>query len=248
MQIRFATIRDIPAIATICCENLASDEVFAYIYPYRDDFPDDHSFYWQERIRSDIFDPSVAVIVAEMAPEASISEPNEAGNIPTRVVSFATWKLTGPCKHGLQKMSWKMWAYSTIFRITAEIQSSLTHELCGLRRDAHQERRAEFWKFGDMLDSKYYGEKKFKCSYHLALLATAEPYQRRGAATALINWAVKNAEMDGAMVGTEPNLLAEKFYLNRGFSRVGEHFLVSEGDPSVKLKVPVLQYQHVTTV
>ncbi|RFU30496.1 hypothetical protein B7463_g5805, partial [Scytalidium lignicola] len=100
--------------------------------------------------------------------------------------------------------------------------------------------RQDFLTFGEELDDRYY--KPLEKSYHLQLLSTAEEHRRKGAATALINWAVENARKDGAIIGTEPNLLAEQFYYNRGFTKIGQEFDTSSTDPQLKMRVPVLQY------
>jgi GNAT superfamily N-acetyltransferase len=82
----------------------------------------------------------------------------------------------------------------------------------------------------------------FKTSYHLEILCTIAQHRRKGAATALIKWAIDRAGKDGAVVGTEPSDEAAEFYRNRGFVKVGQLAVRNPAEPDIVLEVPVVRY------
>lgn len=95
MNIRFATFRDVPAVANIAITSLQTDEVFGFIYRYRKEYAGDHRWRWEHRLRGEILDPHVRFLVVECppSPRGSDNDPR----ILNQPVAFAIWRLNGSC-------------------------------------------------------------------------------------------------------------------------------------------------------
>jgi len=91
ISIRFATLRDIPTVAEIYTSALCEDEVFDYINCFRDDYPDEHIFYYNQKLKALLFDPRIAVMVAELHRQPLDPEREP----PKQIISFAIWSLKG---------------------------------------------------------------------------------------------------------------------------------------------------------
>jgi hypothetical protein len=164
LQVRYATLRDIPTLT----------QIFDYIYHYRDRYPDDHIFFWQQRLKSDLFDPSIAFLVAEIPRPLSNPANDDLGE-STELVAFATWKLKGPCTHGQKVLSWNEFIISTVMRKStaspgrsvsfylqydivsgaiSRVENFMVAQMYGRRRDANWQRRQRFIEVGSKLDSE----------------------------------------------------------------------------------------------
>ena len=84
--------------------------------------------------------------------------------------------------------------------------------------------------------------KPYPKSYHLEVLATSPKHRNKGAASALVQWAIDAAAKEDAIVGTEPGTQAAGFYRKMGFVTVGELFLEDPKNPGRTLGVPVARH------
>ncbi|OAL21879.1 hypothetical protein AYO20_11308 [Fonsecaea nubica] len=54
LTLRFATARDIAAIARVCVESLPDDPTFDYLWRYRHEYPEDNYFFWLQRLKGNL--------------------------------------------------------------------------------------------------------------------------------------------------------------------------------------------------
>jgi hypothetical protein len=71
---------DTPAVATIADDAFHQDELFQWLYPYYDKYPNDLRRWWLIRLKQRLNEPGVHVFVAEQENE---------------VVGYAIWRRVG---------------------------------------------------------------------------------------------------------------------------------------------------------
>ena len=111
MVVRQASLVDLTRITDICLQGLPDDPTFDYLWRYRLQYPDDNSFFWQQRLKTSLFDAKRVVLVAIMkesvdcmierdmlkkegSPMGSVSEGDSANTkAKETIVAFAVWEI-----------------------------------------------------------------------------------------------------------------------------------------------------------
>jgi hypothetical protein len=117
ISVRYATLQDVPAIANIYTSSMCEDEVFDYICCYRDKYWDEHVFYYNQRMKMNILDSRIAVMVAEL--HSHPSDPCERH--AKQIVSFAIWSFKGVAMQG--EKSWRSLLFEIMLRECENYQS-----------------------------------------------------------------------------------------------------------------------------
>ena len=109
--VRQASLVDLTRITDVCLHGLPDDPTFDYLWRYRFQYPDDNQFFWQQRLKANLFDAKKVVLVAiskesvkcvaehnipkgEVLPVNDVHD-DDAAN-PTAeetIVAFAVWEI-----------------------------------------------------------------------------------------------------------------------------------------------------------
>ena len=94
MHIRLATTRDLHRLAQITVTSLVDDPAFDYMWPKRQEFPEDNFFFWQLQLQQWLYDPKKTFLV--MVSDAE--DPPIGGKtvlVPDTIVSYVVWERLG---------------------------------------------------------------------------------------------------------------------------------------------------------
>ncbi|KIW76137.1 hypothetical protein Z517_10882 [Fonsecaea pedrosoi CBS 271.37] len=182
LTLRFATARDIAAIARVCVESLPDDPTFDYLWRYRHEYPEDNYFFWLQRLKGNLFDPDMTCLV--------VAKPHYKGAEET-VVSVGLWRRHGSTQAARQwqKQGWLDW----IQGLTTSVENWANVRQYQ-RRDADMPRVEAFEQVMDEVYDIYW-RKAFRDNWHLELLFTHPEHRKQGAATKIVQWGLTQAEM-----------------------------------------------------
>lgn len=94
MHIHLATTRDLHRLAQIKVMSLVDDFAFDYMWPKRDEFPEDNFLFWQIQLKKRLYDPKQMLLV--MVLEAEDPPPSEKTPvIPDTIISYVIWERFG---------------------------------------------------------------------------------------------------------------------------------------------------------
>ena len=111
LVVRQASLVDLTRITEVCLQGLPDDPTFDYLWRYRLQYPDDNNFFWQQRLKANLFDAKRVVLVAVMEESANcVAERNipkgeslpvddahedDAASLKTKqtIVAFAVWEI-----------------------------------------------------------------------------------------------------------------------------------------------------------
>ncbi|KAH0846252.1 hypothetical protein FOPE_12367 [Fonsecaea pedrosoi] len=203
LTLRFATARDIAAIARLCVESLPDDPNFDYLWRYRHEYPEDNYFFWLQRLKGNLFDPDMTCLVWR--------------SLTTKVLR-RQWcqsdcggdtALPRQQGNGGSRVGWTGFKYQ--------------------RRDADMPRVEAFKRVVDEVYDIYW-RKAFPYNWHLELLFTHPGHRKQGAATKIVQWGLTQAEMEGADLGLESSPMGFPLYQSLGFVLIEKRTVRVDGD------------------
>ncbi|KAF8865665.1 acyl-CoA N-acyltransferase [Acephala macrosclerotiorum] len=220
ITIRKATWADLDTILEIRLASFQGGEQWQYRYPHYHKFPEDHAISARRRIEAYLKDETGAsghVMLAESTCDAD-----------SEVKITIAWAV------------WRLPSSSLESGPVAELQPpEVTGQLA--RRDTnigHVKAFKSACKLArkDSFDSRYCSEQLF-----LHNIGTRPEYQRRGAATALIQWGTTFAERLGIPVTLLANSVGVPFYTNLGFKALPSVKVCVGGDSEMLWITPMVK-------
>jgi hypothetical protein len=251
---RPAVFPDIAEITQICVKSLPDDPTFNYLWSHRYRYPNDNYFFWLQKLKANLFDPSYTMLVAvhreNSTPSPSPSQKTEA--IET-IISVALWERNGSSIAAQKRASKRNTWYNMLHRNSpplVHIQVYLMY-LGGLtyvenwsisksypRRDVNPKRLAEFQKIMNEVHKQYW-EKMYPENYRLDLLCTPPDWRRHGAGTMLTEWGTHHAQQEKVKVGVESSPMGFPLYERLGFLLIETKEVQVDGEDE-KLLVKVM--------
>ena len=156
IAVRRASPIDLTRITEVCLQGLPDDPTFDYLWRYRLQYPDDNRFFWQQRLKTSLFDAKKVMLVAVLKESVNVapSRDSEEKKLPLgshqdgaaaapetkeTIVAFAVWERN--VKGGLT--SWQRgwldilhgsWLSNLSFE---DVTSSMTLAFSSARFNAH---------------------------------------------------------------------------------------------------------------
>ncbi|KAF1986776.1 acyl-CoA N-acyltransferase [Aulographum hederae CBS 113979] len=215
ISIRPATLDDIPQLARIAASTFAKDELFTWMYPRMDQYPDDmyHWFLIKTKIRFN-----------GLGSHVFVAEVEDAGGKRT-IAGQAVWERGGKDEEA------KKWKSDTFGRKLERrlLQAEMWYYTHCLERASDPVRISHF---EEVANYEFYST--LPGHWHLAHLVILPQYQRKGIAKRLIAWGVETARQEHLPVTLEASRVGRKVYEKIGF-RVFGTCVVSEGLDSVAM-------------
>ncbi|KAI5790162.1 acyl-CoA N-acyltransferase [Geopyxis carbonaria] len=220
MNLREATLADLPRLCEIAVAAFTGVSFFEFLYPDHHQHPAAFNAYFRTDLRNHILAPNNVVMVAEDAEMATI-------------IAFSVWIFwpadgslhtprlleSNAPKVDMAKSSLRQRLSRTTTALTSRLPSwpqpgPRYPDPAGLATFT-----AEFAR----VISDIWGE-QYKVHWHLRFLATEPAWQGRGAGTRLLRWGQTQAASEGLAVMLEPGSdKSHAFYMNRSFKVLG-HF------------------------
>ncbi|KAI9779309.1 MAG: hypothetical protein M1839_007417 [Geoglossum umbratile] len=229
---RNANQLDVPRITEILLAALASDPFYSYLWQRRREFPDDHHFYWSNRIYGDLFNPRYKVLVLELADGAG----ERVGKSQT--IAFAIWERKG---HSDSAIKWERErrvqtaANHAISVLSAE---QLLREFPGSRRDVSTARQEAC--SASLLRADETFDNISRDRLQLEFLCTDPDFQRRGAGLKLVQWGVDKAITEEAkVISVTASLQGQTLYREHKFIIVGRETIQVEGEEVINYTIMI---------
>ncbi|KAK2595301.1 hypothetical protein QQS21_007016, partial [Conoideocrella luteorostrata] len=233
----FATLRDVPRIATVATAGFYYSPVFAWERRFHHQYPMDTFQSYEKMFADIILDPQHVTLVVEDTYNPSESEKTEPVIEPDRkmplpkqgnsvIVGAATWKLEPSSPR-----------YGQFMNPADSNDPSLNFD-GGRSRDKSP-------RHADMLDDKCdAAEEKYFNGNQLVDMSVVHPaYWRRGHGTELVKWGKSLADLDYMAQGVVAAAMGEKLYMSLGYQKL-DHVKVEDkdGPGPHELSVGILKY------
>ncbi|XXG99224.1 hypothetical protein Hte_005561 [Hypoxylon texense] len=208
ITIRPVRPEDLDAIVDIVKLAFPYDEQFAYRYPFREEFPEEHHKYLTIHYTKYINNTSAgrnAIMVAET--------PDKADQGVAKVVAFAIWDNAGtkpPGSRDIPALAPPEQHYERKDCSTVRLRA---------HRAATMRARKEFF-----VDA--YGERQIS----LRQLATLPRYWGRGAGTALLHWGMARSREQGVPITLFAGSMGRSLYEKHGFRELGQAVVQVDGE------------------
>lgn len=235
IRVREATSRDAHRLTEITVTSLPDDVTFDYMWPHRDEFPEDNFFFWQLNLEKHMHHKSHVFLVAELVPDKEEALEKKPVAAPT-IISYAIW-----IRHGrnaaarrliAKKNTWLNMLDSTLrprarphsawrkLMIAGTVSRLQRYSISRKykRRDTDFARLQALQQATDEAHRDHF--EKTSDFWVMELLVTDRVFRRRGAATALIQWGTNAADQGGLRCGVEASVMGAKIYNSQGFVRV----------------------------
>ncbi|KAI9672460.1 MAG: hypothetical protein M1817_003226 [Caeruleum heppii] len=206
MLLRRATAADVEAITDIAQAAMPDDPQWDYRFPYRDRYPEDNRR-WTRQFYQDFFDEPAKFATWVM------TVPDAAGQRdPGKPVAFAVWVVEN-LQQGFQT--------AQPFEHPREGREE--------RRDANPEHMQAFLDAIDEAMHEYF-DRLGTSQIDLHVLATHPDYRRRGAATTLCKWGMKEAKGRDMSVTVIGSPMGTPLYVQLGFVELGHAIAQVQGE------------------
>jgi GNAT superfamily N-acetyltransferase len=207
ITIRPIEATDLDAIVNIAITAFPFDEQWAYRYPYRKEFPEDHQMftciYYAEYLNT-TFAGQNAIMVAE-APD--LENPSKL-----KVIAMSIWDNPGD--------------KPPTPNLTAVLPPSNHPE----RRDCSPARLEAYSASMIGVRKELFVGKFGQRQLALRQMATLPDYWRRGAASTLLKWGMERARKEGVAVPMFAGGMGKKLYQAFGFKELGVAHVQVEGE------------------
>ncbi|KAF4624968.1 hypothetical protein G7Y89_g13205 [Cudoniella acicularis] len=220
ITVREATLADLDTILQIRLASFQGTEQWQYRYPFYHNYPEDHAISSRRRIEEYLKDETGASGHVMLA-ETPCSEDSEV-KIP---IAWAVWRM--PSSHD-ELVS------------AAELQTPEVLKQFP-RRDTNLAHVKAFKSACKVARETCFGSKYGNKQMFLHNISTQPDYQRRGAATALIQWGMSFAEREGVPVTLLSNSVGIHLYTQLGFKSLGSVEVRVEGDSEMLFITPMIK-------
>nr|XP_036574459.1 GNAT family [Colletotrichum truncatum]KAF6780894.1 GNAT family [Colletotrichum truncatum] len=205
MSIRPATKSDLDAITWIAVAALPADPVCTYRFPYREQYPEDHTKYTRIRNEEYMMSGENAFFVYECP---SIEDPTV-----TKPVAYSIWQLP-PSEVQPPETS------TNAGPPTDHLQ----------RKDAAPERMKAYRAAMSKAKAQWFDEKYGDQQLYLSMLACHPSYQRRGAGELLCQWGFEKAEKQNLTLTLLGSPMGTRLYNRLGFTEVAKFRTQVDGE------------------
>ncbi|KAI9765910.1 MAG: hypothetical protein M1840_007051 [Geoglossum simile] len=222
-QPRFANRLDIPRITEILLAALLQDPFYIYLWKHREDFPNDHRFYWEHRMFGDLFNPRYVFLVLELESQRADTTGSWVEAKGSPIISFAIWERKGNSEGALKWESERKEECGVNHSLSVINDVHLKHDFPGLRRDTTPERfnacKASLQQTDDDFSAILSPDR-----LQMELICTYPCYQRRGAASQLVQWGLQRAiEDELRFVTAAASFCGKGLYQKNGFRYLEGH-------------------------
>ncbi|MCJ1344883.1 hypothetical protein MMC31_003088 [Peltigera leucophlebia] len=202
MRMRRMLPADFLVLGDIATEAFWNDEVFAWIFPHRAQFPEDFKNTWVDMFRFHLHKPGWHCFVSE----TEEVDPIWSGR--SELAGFAMWERQGHSNAA------KFWQQDNFSNCTS------LFSIKNLRADKVDDSRAErnLQRFGEVLEGGYAEEKE---RWYLLMIGVSPKHQRHGIGTSLIDWGLERAQEEGVICILESSEAGQGLYERKGFRKVG---------------------------
>ncbi|KAI9778686.1 MAG: hypothetical protein M1839_007917 [Geoglossum umbratile] len=220
---RIANQRDVPRITEILLAALPGDPFYLYLWQHREKFPDDHHFYWLDRMFRDLFNPRYQVLVLELANGAG----GRAGKSQT--ISFAIWERKGYSDSAIKWESERRAQTAANHAISVLSTEQLLREFPSGRRDVSAARQKACTASLQLADESF--DDISRDRLQLELICTDPDFQHHGAASKLVQWGLNKAITEEAkIVSVAASLHGQPLYKKLEFSVIERKTIQVEGE------------------
>ncbi|KAJ2995557.1 hypothetical protein NUW58_g1239 [Xylaria curta] len=214
VSIRPVAADDLEAIVNIVIKAFPYDEQFAYRYPYRQEYPEDHytytRLYYAEYLNT-TFAGQNTIMVAETT---DLENPEK-----TKVIALSIWDNPGDREPNPDIL------------VVAPPKNHPERKDCNpARLKAFSEATMKARK--DIFVTKF-GERQLS----LRQMATLPDYWRRGAASALLKWGMERARKEGVAVSMFAGNMGKPLYLKYGFKELGKVKIQAPNETEVTYEI-----------
>ncbi|KAI9782841.1 MAG: hypothetical protein M1839_004592 [Geoglossum umbratile] len=220
---RFANRLDIPRITEILLAALPQDPFYIYLWQLREDFPNDHRFYWEHRMYDDLFNPRYVFLVVELDSQRADKTCEWVKVRGSPIISFAIWDRKGNSEGALK------WEEGRLKECHENRALSVVNNVCfrrdfpNPRRDAHPKRYAACTASLEQTD-KDFSASLSPDRLQMELVCTYPCYQRRGAASQLVQWGLERAHEEKLkFASAAASICGERLYQKNGFGYLKGH-------------------------
>lgn len=223
MRMRRMLPADIPALADLASEAFWNDEVFAWIFPDRAQFPDDFKRNWVGMFRSHLYKPGWHCFVSE----TEEGDPTWSGR--SDLTGFAMWERRG---YSSVAKSWQQDSISNCMSLSSVSRiSGLTKTTIVVQRLLHGMNCAynyvfspirsldqrNLQRFNEVLKGDYAEEVE---GWYLLMIGVSPKHQRHGIGTSLIDWGLQRAQNESVICMLESSETVKGLYKRKGFQKV----------------------------
>ncbi|PVH85482.1 hypothetical protein DL98DRAFT_511531, partial [Cadophora sp. DSE1049] len=198
LEIRLATLDDLPEITDIVIKAFETDPEWNYRYPRRHDFPEDHFNCTKEPFRQTL-------------------ESGGGKEDAAHVMFVVTAKARDSAKRG-KPIAVAVWEHQPLNGTQPEIDTRFrTDSRCAKRRDMNQAHSAEFNRVIFGAKKERFDDKYGTTQMHLEIIATHPDFQGQGAGSNLMDWGLKTASHENRVITLLASPGAAGFYTHLGF-------------------------------